>query len=274
MKRFLFFVIIFAAGMLVFFAGGYWAGMSYHIRTVFKVSLPVVLLFLTLACRRYDSLGYWYRLALGFFAASCGFLAGWFLSNPLMRLFGLSAESVSGIAFAKLFDAIPIVAASFAVAWAGGLKPSDLFIKKGKVKGWAIVGSVSFAVFLSLFIIQARGEGIGAGRLLRYAPWTLIFVFSNAFMEEFHFRGLLLGPAGEILGRHTGNICVALFFAIVHAPVKYTPDIFVFVPIVFILALAWGYIMQKTESIWGAVLFHAGADLMIVMGIYNTYGAC
>jgi hypothetical protein len=29
--------------------------------------------------------------------------------------------------------------------------------------------------------------------------------------------------------------------------------------------------MKGTESLWGAVLFHAGADLMIVIGIYTTY---
>jgi membrane protease YdiL (CAAX protease family) len=39
-----------------------------------------------------------------------------------------------------------------------------------------------------------------------------------------------------------------------------------------VLALAWGYVIQKTESLWGSVLFHAGADLLIILGIFETYG--
>jgi membrane protease YdiL (CAAX protease family) len=103
------------------------------------------------------------------------------------------------------------------------------------------------------------------------APWTLIFIFSNAFMEELHFRGLLLGPFEEFLGPHVSNLCIALFFTLAHAPVQYTADIISFLSILFVLSLVWGYVIQLTEALWGSVLFHAGADLMIVVGIYETY---
>lgn len=33
------------------------------------------------------------------------------------------------------------------------------------------------------------------------------------------------------------------------------------------LALAWGYLADDTGSLWGAILFHAGADLGIFLGI-------
>jgi membrane protease YdiL (CAAX protease family) len=137
---------------------------------------------------------------------------------------------------------------------------------------WLIIGLGAFAVFLVLFLLQSQDQGIGAGQLLAYAPWTLIFVFANAFMEEFHFRGLLLKPFERLLGRHTGNVCIALFFTLVHAPVQYTPDIIGFLVVLFALSLAWGYVILRTEALWGSVLFHAGADLMIVVGIYRTYG--
>jgi membrane protease YdiL (CAAX protease family) len=29
--------------------------------------------------------------------------------------------------------------------------------------------------------------------------------------------------------------------------------------VLFLLALAWGYAVQKTGSLWGSVFFHAGA---------------
>jgi membrane protease YdiL (CAAX protease family) len=134
------------------------------------------------------------------------------------------------------------------------------------------VGIVSFAAFAVLFLLQARDQGIAADRLLAYAPWILLFVFANAFMEELHFRGLLLKPFERLLGRHPANLCIALFFTLAHAPVQYAPNILWFLAILLVLALAWGYVIQKTESLWGSVLFHAGADLMIIVGIFETYG--
>jgi len=272
MKKASVFVSLFVVGMLVFFVGGYWAGIPSWSRTVVKIALPCVLLVATLACSRTESLGQWRPVALALFAASCAFLVAWWVSDPLMKLWGFTADSVSGVAIAKLLDAIPIVVTVILVARLGGVKPADLYLKTGKRKAWLIVGLVSFAAFTLLFLLQAHDQNLSANRLLAYAPWTLLFVFSNAFMEELHFRGLLLKPFEQLLGRHPANLCIALFFTLSHAPVRYAPDILVFLAILFVLALAWGYIIQRTESLWGSVLFHAGADLMIIVGIYQTYG--
>lgn len=54
-------------------------------------------------------------------------------------------------------------------------------------------------------------------------------------------------------------------------PVQYAPDILMYLALLSTLALAWGYLIQETGSLWGSELFHAGADLMIILGIYTTY---
>lgn len=272
MKRASIFVSLFVVGMLVFFVGGYWAGIPDWSRTGAKIALPCLLLLATITCGRSESLSQWRPVSLAFFAASFAFLVAWWVSSPLMKLFGFTTNSVPGIAFMKLLDAIPIVVAVILVARLGGLKPADLYLRTGKLKAWLIIGLVSFAAFTVLFLFQARDQNIPADRLLAYAPWILLFVFANAFMEELHFRGLLLQPFERLLGRHPANFCIALFFTLAHAPVQYAPDILVFLAILFVLALAWGYLIQKTESLWGSVLFHAGADLMIIVGIYQTFG--
>jgi membrane protease YdiL (CAAX protease family) len=272
MRKTIVFVSLFVVGMIVFFVGGYWAGIPYWSRTGVKIALPCLLLVATIACSRTESLSQWRPVSLAFFAASFAFLVAWWVSSPLMKLFGFTTDSVPGIAFAKLLDAIPIVVTVILVARVGGLKPADLYLQTGKLKAWLIVGLVSFAAFTVLFLLQAKDQNIRANRLFACAPWTLLFVFANAFMEELHFRGLLLKPFERLLGRHPANLCIGLFFTLVHAPVQYAPGILVFLAILFILALAWGYVIQKTESLWGSVLFHAGADLMIIVGIYKTYG--
>jgi membrane protease YdiL (CAAX protease family) len=272
MKKTGVFVSLFVLGMLVFFVGGYWAGIPYWSRTVAKIALPCLLLVATIACGRTGSSGQWRPVSLAFLAASCAFLVAWWVSDPLVKLFGFTPDSVSGVAFMKLLDAIPIVVTVILVARLGGVKPAELYLQTGKLKAWLIVGLVSFAAFTVLFLLQAHDQNLSANRLLAYAPWTLLFVFSNAFMEELHFRGLLLKPFERLLGRHPANLCIALFFTLSHAPVQYAPDILMFLAILFVLALAWGYIIQRTESLWGSVLFHAGADLMIIVGIYRTFG--
>jgi hypothetical protein len=266
------FVLLFLVGMLVFFVAGYWAGIPHGVRTAAKIALPCLLLLAVIASSRRESLGHWRSVSLAFFAASFAFLVAWWVSNPLMGLFGLTTDSVPGIAFMKLFDALPIVVTILVVARLGGMKPADLYLQKGRFKAWLVVGSVSFVAFAVLFLMQASQQNIPASRLFAYAPWILLFVFCNAFMEELHFRGLLLKPFEQLLGRHPANLCIALFFTISHAPVQYAPDIVVFLAILLVLALAWGHLIQKTESLWGAVLFHAGADLMIILGIFGTYG--
>ena len=272
MQRARVFALLFVVGMLVFFVAGYWAGIPHGARTAAKITLPCLLLLATVASGRRESLSRWRPVSLAFFAASVAFLVAWWVSNPLMGLFGLTTDSVPGIAFMKLFDALPIVVTIIVVARLGGMKPADLYLQKGRVKGWLVVGIAAFAAFSVLCLLQAREQGVSADRLLAYAPWILLFVFCNAFMEELHFRGLLLKPFEQLLGRHAANLCIALFFTISHAPVQYAPDIVVFLALLLVLALAWGYLIQRTESLWGAVLFHAGADLMIILGIFGTYG--
>jgi membrane protease YdiL (CAAX protease family) len=36
------------------------------------------------------------------------------------------------------------------------------------------------------------------------------------------------------------------------------------------LGLAWGYIMQKTDNAWGSILFHAGADILVFLGVFSN----
>ncbi len=81
---------------------------------------------------------------------------------------------------------------------------------------------------------------------------------------------LILGLLVFLIG---GYLAVAIVFTITHAPVKYTPNIYIFLIGLFALALAWGDLMQKTDSIWGSVLFHAGADLVIMIGILETFSS-
>jgi membrane protease YdiL (CAAX protease family) len=55
--------------------------------------------------------------------------------------------------------------------------------------------------------------------------------------------------------------------------VHYAPDIIVFMMVLVGLSIAWGWLMRKSNSLWGSVVFHAGADLLIILPIFKELGA-
>jgi len=95
-------------------------------------------------------------------------------------------------------------------------------------------------------------------------------VLSNGVREELWFRGLFLKKYESILGVDASNFLQAIIFSQAHLGSQYTPFLLIFLVITFFLGLAFGAVMQKTESLLGAVLFHAGTDIPAVLGYFSN----
>jgi len=100
-------------------------------------------------------------------------------------------------------------------------------------------------------------------------PLVVVFVLLNGFKEELSTRAIFLKRFEPFIGARLANGATAFVFAASHVGVNYTPALLVFLGITFILALAWGYVMQKTDSIIGPALFHGAMDITIVLGIFS-----
>lgn len=44
----------------------------------------------------------------------------------------------------------------------------------------------------------------------------------------------------------------------------------IFIAVVTLLAILWGYIMQKTNSALASIFFHAGMDISIMLGMFSN----
>lgn len=88
-------------------------------------------------------------------------------------------------------------------------------------------------------------------------------------MEELLFRGLFLGKLEPIVGVHMSVFLLAVIFTGIHSWVSYSADNRIFLAFTFPLALALGYIMKKTDSVWGSSLLHAGMDIPTMLGIFS-----
>jgi membrane protease YdiL (CAAX protease family) len=207
-----------------------------------------------------------------YFTAVLGLSLGFLFGDWGLRLFGLTAQTPAGIAVAKFWQASLIVVGILATARLCGEDLGSLYIRKGRLRLGLSTGFIAGAACLVLTLQQPAIRALGTGRLLSLTPWILLFVVSNGFMEELVFRGLFLGRYEPFLGKWLAIVSTALAFTLAHMQVTYTADLLGFLLVVFGLSIAWGWLMQKTGSLWGSALFHAGTDLLIILPFFSKLG--
>ena len=265
------FLLILGLGFLVFFIGGYWNLPNASIKLFIRLFISVFLFGISINLRRLNPQSENWRLFYAFFTASFALFIASVFDAPFQRLISANTASLPGIAKLKIVDSVLILIPILLLTRIAKISWKDLFLKGGRPGLSLLFGGLGFAIFAVVFFFQIKGQPEIFGQTSTWLPWVLVFVLANAIMEEIHFRGLLLKPSATFLGKPLTNFCISIFFALVHAPVEYTSDIVVFLVEVFFLSLLWGWLTQKTESIWGSILFHAGADLIIMAGIVQTY---
>jgi len=78
-----------------------------------------------------------------------------------------------------------------------------------------------------------------------------------------------------LLGSRSSNVLQAIIFSLSHTVagrgvIAYTSYMPVLVVFTLALGLVWGFLMQKTNNIYGSVLFHAGSDLPVFLGVFSN----
>jgi len=208
-----------------------------------------------------------------YFTAVLGLSLGFFFADRALKLFGLTTQTPVGIAMAKFLQASLIVIGILTVARLCGEDLASLYIRKGRLLLSLSVGLITAAGLLVLGLLQPAVRALGTATLISLAPWILLFVVSNAFMEELLFRGLFLGRYEPLMGKWLAILSTGLAFTLAHMQVTYAPNLWAFLLVTFGFSIAWGWLMQKSGSLWGSVLFHAGADMLIILPIFSSLGA-
>lgn len=236
------------------------------IRTSLKFSVAIVSLVAWFIFTQSKHLQQYKQIAISFFAISFGVLLAQYFGNIPMKLLGISITTVKGVAIAKFGEALPVIFMILALHFLTGGEMNGLFLRRGNLKLGLIAGIIGFAAFAGIGVLQVFGSGLQSTAVARELPWILIFIFSNAFMEELWFRALFLKKLGPLVGDRTALVITTLVFAGVHISSTYVIDIVVFIVALMALGLLWGWLMQKSDSIWGPVLIHAGGDLLVILG--------
>lgn len=276
-QQVVFFMLFLALGLLIFVVFSHMRPtLPNPIDIIGRIVMVAGFLVVALLARRSQRFEKYWQVLFACFIASLATAIDYYLPSRdwLLQLFHISIKTPAGIAIDKLDSSIIIIVSVILLTKISGGNLSSIYLKKGNLKKGLIIGLIAFLVAVAGSVPVSEmffgGRDLQVEKVLSWTPWILIFVLGNAFNEELLFRGLFLQKFSPFVGRFLSNLVIAIPFTLHHTGVSYTPDALMFLAILLPLALAWGFVMQKTDSLWGSVLFHAGTDIPIVLAIFST----
>lgn len=271
-KKAFWFWLFLVTGLIVFLPSITFSSQIPNTLEIFlRLGLCVLFLVLVLVFARREKEEKLWPIPFAFFLAAFSQFLAWQFSGLPAKWFSLNVKSINGMAVAKLSQSLLIIVPIILLTKFSGQNFASLYIKKGKIRYGLIIGLLAFFVFAGFLILQAKNSDDGLSRLLAASPWILVFVIANGFNEELLFRGLFLKRFEPFLGKFGSNLLTAIVFTLAHMKVEYvmTGEILRFLAVVFILGIVWGYLMQKTDSLIGPAIFHAGADLLLFSSLFT-----
>ena len=239
-----------------------------------RIGLTAGLLMIVWLAGRNEHLGPYRSLLLGLLIMSVATSLDWVFANYLLEHIRLNTQTPSGMALMKLNEFFIVATTIITLTLLTGGRLGSIYIQKGNLREGLLVGGIAFCLAAAASPWMAeylfKGQNLTSERIIIWLPWVLIFALANAAQEELLFRGLFLGKLEPFFGKFISNALIVFVFTLVHQGVNYTSDQLSFLAVLVLLAFAWGYLMQKTDSIWGSVLFHAGMDIPVILGIFSN----
>ena len=263
-------VVVFLLVGCLIGASAYIAYLPAQLRVTLRLLMPAVTLAGWLISARIERLRKYQGLATSFFAVSLGLLLAFYIGELPLKWLNLTTTTIKGIAVAKFSESLPIMLTILIFHFALGGKAEGLFLKGGRMKFGLISSAVGVVILLFIASLQALGLGLTWAKITPALPWILIFIFSNAFLEELWFRAQFLKKLEPLIGQVAAILLTSLVFGVIYISSTYVIDILSFVGVTFGLGLLWSWLMFKSDSIWPAVVIHAAGDVLIMIGFLAT----
>ncbi len=198
----------------------------------------------------------------------------WIFGRYLMDSLGVDGSTPISFALLKLNEGFVVVLVVILFTRMSGGTLGSIYLQKGNLKQGLFIGIIAFFICVAGSIPMAglmfKSGDLSGSRILSWIPWVLISVLANAAQEELLFRGLFLRKLQPFLGKFLSNLLIVFVFTLLHKGVSYSSSETIFLAILVPLGLVWGWIMQKTDSVWASILFHAGTDIPIFLGIFSN----
>jgi membrane protease YdiL (CAAX protease family) len=267
------FTVFLVCGLAIFvFGSGYFAFFPTNSNPLYLAGLSAFFLIVAAFLRLNERLEKYWQAVFIFFTASAALLFSTLMARftpDVLDALGLTTSTSPGIAVAKVYEMVMIVAAILLLTRLSGADIGSLYLKRGNLKWGLSIGClvlVNFAASAFLFYAERYSS---TDKLAAALLWGLVFSFANGFMEELWMRGVFLRRLEPLLGLGGAVLLTALVFSSAHVGAVYVAP----VAIPFMLAyavtlgIACGYLIVKTDNLWGATLIHAAADLFLFIAM-------
>jgi membrane protease YdiL (CAAX protease family) len=241
---------------------------------IYRLALSTIFLLSAIISLKTERLKKYWKIFFAFFIASFAINA-----QVLSAYIDRPTTPINSIVMSMLFSTVLVVIPIIVLSLISGDRLSTIFLQKGDLKQGIIIGLTAFFIFAIVSIPIAtymfNGQNLSIDRVIPWIPGILIIVILNGIREELLYRGLFLKKYESVFGFDVSNILQALIFSLSHTvagrgAIAYTSFTIAFVVITFLLGLGLGYVMRRTDSLLGPVLFHAGTDIPIFMGILSN----
>lgn len=246
--------------------------------TLYATGVSAVFLIAALIFKRIDKLVKFWPITYAFFIASMvNLVADLFggYQDDFVRVLGTSTNTNPGAGLGKLYETLLAVIPILVLTWLSGANLRSLSLAKGNLNyKWGFgIGALIVINYLTSVLIFF-GTGYEMSKLGSVILWGLVFAFSNSLLEELWVRGLFVKKLLPLVGVVGTILLTSIWFGAMHfLSVAYMPITVVpiFVINTLTMGLACGILMVKTDSIWGAYLIHAAADLFLFIAMLAVH---
>jgi len=239
-----------------------------------RIILVAGLLLIAVLLKRSVNYQKYWLVPFGLFIMALAVTLDWIVGRFLVDTLNIETDSPRVNALMKLNEAVLIIVVILFFTRVSGSGFGSIYVQWGNRKLGIILGLAAFILAVAVSGLGAKylfmAQNLTLARVVPWIPWLLIYVLSNGAMEELLFRGLFLQKLEPFFGKLLSNILVAFVFTSLHSFANYTSEMTIFIAVVTLLAILWGYIMQKTNSALASILFHAGMDISIMLGMFSN----
>lgn len=232
---------------------------------------PILLLGLTVFFYLIKNLRRYWEVTFAFFCGTFGLYLAWSPLNWPAGFLGADLYTAKGMTIYKFSEILAVTLPIILLTWLVQRNLAPIYLQKGNLKiGLGVGLGLSLLIFgVYLFTAWTKIDFEKAWLVL---GWIMIFAFMDALFEVLLLQGLLLRRFIGLLGNTWAIILTTLVYGLfivgvgsATGPISYG-GLIVFLPLGFL----YGFLMQKSDAIWGSLCIHATIDLIYLFGVFAS----